>query len=174
MLVEQLARHQDEAGRTEAALERGALDERFLDHIEGFAGFDGRNLRSLGQGRQVQAPGHRRSVHQHGAAAAQPLAAAFARAVQAERIAQHLDQRLVRGDLRRDRLAVERESNFPSHLPCKAMNTISGLIGSSVSRTPTASWIALAIAGDTEKVAVSPTPLPPKGPVPCTELTASL
>ena len=46
-----------------------------------------------------------------------------------------------------------------------AQYTASGVIGSSVMRTPTASSIALAIAGDTAKVPVSPTPLAPKGPL---------
>src|SRR5207237_3751277 len=54
-----------------------------------------------------------------------------------------------------------------------ARSSVSGLIGSSIRRTPTASWIAFAMAGDTAKVEDSPTPLAPNGPVSCDELTTS-
>ena len=45
-----------------------------------------------------------------------------------------------------------------------ARSTASGFNGSSVRRTPIASSIALAIAGETAKVPDSPTPLAPNGP----------
>jgi len=44
-----------------------------------------------------------------------------------------------------------------------ARNTASGVSGNSVSRTPTASSMALAMAGDSGMVADSPTPLAPNG-----------
>ncbi len=46
-----------------------------------------------------------------------------------------------------------------------ARNTASAVSGSSVRRTPTASSMALAIAGDRHSVAVSPAPLAPNGPL---------
>src|SRR5262249_47923642 len=49
-------------------------------------------------------------------------------------------------------------------LACSARRIASGLSGNSVRRMPQASVMALAMAGDTQKVAVSPTPLPPNGP----------
>src|SRR5262245_37125796 len=81
----------------------------------------------------------------------------------------------MRLDLDRHRLAVEGEADgagrahwsSPSgvlFLARIARNTDSALSGSSVTRTPQASSIALAIAGDTQNVAVSPTPLAPNGP----------
>src|SRR5437588_41180 len=83
------------------------------------------------------------------AAAAQPLPAALARAVEPELLAQHFDERLVRRDLRLDALAVQRELDRAPHLRCSASNTACGFSGSSVMRTPIASCTALATAGDT-------------------------
>src|SRR5258707_15802099 len=48
-----------------------------------------------------------------------------------------------------------------------ARKTFSGVIGKSRMRTPTASSIALAIAGATVNAPVSPTPFAPKGPSSC-------
>src|SRR5687768_9292935 len=173
MLVQQLARHEDESGRAEAALEGAGLDERFLDRVELFIVFDSRHLRAFDEAGDIKAARYRASVDQHGAAAAQALAAAFARADEAELVAQHFHQGLVRRHLRRHGLAVQREANLPPHL-CKAMKTASGFKGSEVMRTPTASCTAFAIAGETANVAVSPTPFAPKGPVRCSATTASL
>src|SRR5882672_10528415 len=173
MFVQQLPRHQHEPRRAEAALERGALDERFLHRVQLLPFFHRLHVRTFRERRKVQAPGHGGAVDQHGAAPAQPLPAAFARAEEAELLAQHLHQRLVRRDLRLDRLAVQPELDSAPHLRI-AWNTASGFIGSSVSRTPIASWIAFATAGDTPKVAVSPTPFAPNGPVRCSATTASL
>ena len=47
MLVEQLPRHQHEPRRAEAALERGALDERLLHGVELAAALHGLHLRAL-------------------------------------------------------------------------------------------------------------------------------
>src|SRR6202012_4606978 len=113
--------------------------------------------------------------------------AAFARAEEAETL-QQLDQIAVRLDLGRDRFSVEREMDGPcarhrfTHssssgrpsLARSARSTASAVIGNSMMRTPTASWMALAIAGDTPKVPDSPTPLAPNGPVCCSALTNSL
>src|ERR1700704_4150690 len=46
-----------------------------------------------------------------------------------------------------------------------ARSTASGLSGNSISRTPTASSMAFATAGDTHSVADSPAPLAPNGPL---------
>ena len=51
---------------------------------------------------EIEAARHGRAVDEDGAAAAQPLAAAFARAEQVEALLQQLDQRLVRRDVGRD------------------------------------------------------------------------
>src|SRR5262249_58033347 len=141
---------------------------------------DRRHLGAVDEGRQIQAAGHGLAVDQHGAAAAQALAAALAHAVEAELALQQVDQRVVWRDVGADLGAVEGEtdgspgthrgahhsssSGLPS-LARSARKTASGLSGSSVRRTPTASSMALAIAGDTQKVATSPTPLPPNGPL---------
>src|SRR5438094_3017571 len=115
MLIEELPRHQHEARRAEAALERGALDERLLHGVELAAVLHRLHPRALRQGGEVQTPRHRGAVDQHRAAAAQALAAAFARAVEAELLAQHLDERLVRRDLRLNAGAVQPELDRPPH-----------------------------------------------------------
>src|SRR5688500_2227147 len=173
VLVQQLARHQHEARRAEAALECGRVDECLLHGVELAVRLDGRHFRAFEQRGEVQATRNRAPVHQHGAAAAQPLRAALASAVQAERLPQHFDQAFVRRDLRAHRLAVQTEADLSSHF-CIAWNTASALSGSEVMRTPTASCTALAIAGDTPKVPVSPTPFAPNGPLLCSATTASL
>ncbi len=133
------------------------------------------HLGAVDERREIEAARHGRAVHQHGAAAAQALPAAFARADQIELALQQLDEVVMRLDLGRDRLAVEGEVDVRAALMSSsssgllalarsARNTASAVSGSSVRRTPTASSMALAIAGDTPKVAVSPTPLAPNGP----------
>ena len=54
-------------------------------------------------------------------------------------------------------------SNGTPDLHRRARSTASGLSGNSISRTPTASSIAFATAGDTHIVADSPAPLAPNG-----------
>src|SRR5882672_4121287 len=109
MLVQELPRHQHEPGGAEAALEGARLDERLLHRIQLAAAFNSLYVRAFGERREVQAPGHRGALDQHGAAAAEPLPAALARAVEPERVAQHLNQRLVRRDLRLDAFTIELE-----------------------------------------------------------------
>src|SRR5581483_8087948 len=177
---------QHEARRAEAALERAAIDEgllhdrqrafgiRRLDGVEGFA---------VHPRHKIETAGHGLVVDQHRAATAQALPAAFAGAEQIEPL-QQLDQIAVRLDLGRDRLAVEREGDgarahhsSSSGRPClarSARSTASAVIGSSVMRTPTASSMALAMAGDTPKVPDSPSPLAPNGPLCCSASTSSL
>src|SRR5258708_36575437 len=88
---------------------------------------------------------------------------------------QQLDQIAVGFDGEVHRAAVQREANIAGFAHSSssigrpsaarnARNRVSGLMGSSVRRMPTASWIALAMAGETPKVEVSPTPLAPNGP----------
>src|SRR5262249_10384263 len=145
---------------------------------------DRAHLGALDEGGEVEAAGDGGAVHQHRAAAAHALAAALARAHQVELALQKLDEIMVRLDLRRERLAVEGEADGARHrysspsglslFSRKARNTASALSGNSVSRTPQASSMALAIAGDTQKVAVSPTPLAPNGPFDCAASTAAV
>ena len=178
MRLEQLRRHQHEARRAVSALEGAGLDERLLHGIEIMRvrvreRLDRAHLGAVDERGQVEAAGDRRAVHQHGAAAAHALPAALARAHQIEFALQQLDEVVMRLDLGRDLLAVEgeadraRHSSSPSGLSAlarSARNTASALSGSEVRRTPQASSRALAIAGDTQNVAVSPTPLAPNGP----------
>src|SRR5262245_59912070 len=178
MRLQQLRRHQHEARRAVPALEGAGLDEGFLhgaeiERVRIRERLDGPHLGAVDEGGQVEAAGDGRAVHQHGAAAAQSLAAALARAHQIEFALQQLDEVVMRLDLGRDLLAVEgkadraRHSSSPSGLSAlarNARNTASALSGSAVRRTPQASSMALAIAGDTQNVAVSPTPLAPNGP----------
>src|SRR5437868_934138 len=97
---------------------------------------------------------------------------------------QQFDQIAVGLDRQTDRAAVQGEANVPGFAHSSssigrpsaarsARNRVSGLMGSSVRRMPTASWIALAMAGETPKVEVSPTPLAPNGPVSCVAVTNS-
>src|SRR6516225_1379910 len=187
MRFEQLRRHQHEAGRAVSALERTGLDEGFLHGIEIVRvrvreRLDRAHLGAVDERGQVEAAGDGRAVHQHGAAAAHALPTALARAHEIEFALQQLDEVVMRLDLGRDLLAVEGEADRARHssspsgvlaLARSARNTASALSGSDVRRTPQASSMALAIAGDTQNVAVSPTPLAPNGPFDCWASTVS-
>src|SRR5215475_10913915 len=138
---------------------------------------------SVDEGGKIEASRHGEPIDQHGAAPAQALPTAFARAEQLEIALQQLDKIVMLLDHGRNRRAVEGEANgLGSHhaspsgllsLARNARNTDSALSGNSVRRTPTASSMALAIAGDTPKVAVSPTPFAPNGPLCCSASTTS-
>src|SRR5262249_20421468 len=179
MGIEQLRCHQQESRRAIAALEGARLDEGLLHRTERLRlrirqRFDRAHLDAVDEGGEVEATGDGRAVHQHGAAAAHALPAALARAHQIEFALQQLDEIVMRLDLGRDLLAIEREADGAAHasssssgllaLARSARKMASGLSGSSIRRTPQASSMALAMAGDTQKVAVSPTPLAPYGP----------
>src|SRR5215469_2766402 len=177
---EQLPRHQDKARRAKAALESAGLDEGLLHRIERLALLHGLDPRAVDERREIEAARHGFAVDQHGAAAAQALAAAFARAEKVEALLQQLDERQMGFDRGRDRLAIEGEADLHhasfSGSPCAARSArriVSGRKGSEVRRTPTASSMALAMAGETPKVALSPTPLAPKGPLCSVDPTAS-
>src|SRR5262249_12314409 len=60
---------------------------------------------------EVQAAGDRAAVDHQRAASAQSLAAALACAVETEIVAHHFEQAVVRGDLRRNGLAIEGEGD---------------------------------------------------------------
>src|ERR1700689_3300187 len=87
----------------------------------------------------------------------------------------------MRLDLGRDFLAVEREidavhahhSSSSGQPACarEARTTASAVIGREGIRTPTASWMAWAIAGETPKVPDSTSPLAPNGPECCSAST---
>ena len=59
---------------------------------------DGGHVGAVDERRKIETAGHRAPVDQHGAAAAQSLAAGFARAGEAELRLQELDQIVVRLD----------------------------------------------------------------------------
>src|SRR5215510_3749168 len=186
MLVQELVCHQHETGRAEAALERARRDERLLHIAQPVVPevLDRHHLGAVGEGRQEQASRHGAIVDQDGAAAAHALATTLARPEQIELALQHIDQAVMRKNLGADGFAVEHEGDgarlahaSSSGLPAlarSARNTASGVSGSSVRRTPTASSMALAIAGDTQKVETSPTPLAPNGPLAWVVSTVSL
>src|SRR5262249_26624234 len=183
--VEQLRRHQYEARGAVAALEGAGLDEGLLHRAQDIPAremLDRPHLGAVDEGREIKAAGDGGAVDQHGAAAAHALAATLARAHQIEFALQQLDQIVMRLDRGRDLVAVESEIDGAAHhssasgwpaLARNARNTASGVSGSSVRRTLQASSMALAMAGDTQKVAVSPIPLAPNGPVGWWAATAS-
>src|SRR2546423_6475950 len=187
MRLKELRGHQHESRRAIAALEGAGLDECLLHGAQRLRArigerLDGVHLGAVDEGREVEAAGDGLAVHQDGAAAAHALPAAFARAHQIEFALQHLDEVVMRLDLGRDLLAVEGEADRAGHassssgalaLARRARNTASGVSGSAVRRTPQASSMALAIAGDTQNVAVSPTPFAPNGPIDRYESTTS-
>src|SRR5712671_6085427 len=114
MFVEQLLDHQHEARRTETALERAVLDARLLDRVEHVVAveiFNGLHHGAVREGSKVQAARHRAAVDDQGAAPAQSLAAALAGAIETEIVAHHFEQAVVRGDLRRNLFAIEREGD---------------------------------------------------------------
>ena len=103
--------HQHETRRTEPALERAAIDERLLHDRQRAAGierFNSGNGFTVDPRREIETTGYCFVVYQHGAATAQTLPAALARAEQIEAL-QQLDQIAMRLDLGRNRPAVERE-----------------------------------------------------------------
>src|SRR6202040_2223771 len=111
IFFQQLARHQNEARRAEAALERAGFDEGLLHRVELRAvrnALDGLDASTVGERGKKQTPRDRTAVEDHGAAPAQPLGTAFPRAAKAE-LLQQLDQIVMRRDGRGDRLAVERK-----------------------------------------------------------------
>ena len=87
LLFEQLGCHHHEPGRAEAALECAAIDKGLLHIGQSAAGIeilDGRHLFAVDPDTEIEAAGNGLAVDHHGAAAAQALAAAFARAEQVE------------------------------------------------------------------------------------------
>src|SRR5271156_3057733 len=148
---------------------------------------DGRDFLAVDPDAEIKAAGDGNVVNQNRAAATQALTTAFARAEEIETL-QQFDEVAMRLDRGRDWFAVQCEiddlhahgsSNHSSSrgrpsLARNARSTASAVIGNSMMRTPMASWIALAIAGDTPNVPDSPSPLAPNGPVCCSAVTSSL
>src|SRR5688572_26190384 len=183
-LLEQFLRHQHESGRTEAALESAVRHERFLHRMKAVLPgqpFDRIHFSTVDEGGEIQATRYRRAVDDHRAAAAQALAAAFPRTEQREIALQHIDQRVMHIDGGGDRTAVERQPDGAAGVvvchqasssglpPCSriARSTRSGVSGKSMGTMPSASYSALAIAGDGLNTPVSPTPFAPYGPCSC-------
>jgi hypothetical protein len=129
-LGQQLGRHQDESGGAEAALRCATFEEGLLHRREFAVGrkpFDGDYIRALRKRRKIKTAGHRLPIDQHRAATAQPLRAALARTEQLEPLLQDLDQILVRRNVGRDLLAIEREMDRAGHAGTKLGPQQSGL-----------------------------------------------
>src|ERR1700689_1957615 len=106
-------RHEDEAGRTVAALERAGVDEGLLYRRQSpisIKRLDRGDALAVDPDRKIETAGDRLVVDQHRAAAAKPPATAFARAKQIEAL-QQLDEVAMRLNVGRDRKVVERETD---------------------------------------------------------------
>ena len=94
--ADQVERGQDHAGGAEAALRGAAAQEALLQRVHGLAGAhqpaQRGHLAARGLHGQGQAAVHRLAVQQHGAGAADALAAAVADVGQAELVVQHVEQ----------------------------------------------------------------------------------
>src|SRR2546430_11128227 len=143
----------------------------------GSEALDGGHFSPVRIGGQIEPPADRDTIHERRAAAAESLAATFACPEKTEVAPQNLEQRLVCCDFTNRRAAIQLESDRPAmgfrhqSLPkgrvCawrRARKTRSGVSGISVTRTSTASYRAFPIAGETQNIPVSPTPLAPNGP----------
>ena len=98
MTFEEDERRQQHAGRAEATLHRAVPDERLLQRMEPALGLEpahGDERPAAHGAREDEAARHRPAVEQHRAGAAHALAAAFLRVEDAERVAQHGEQRLL-------------------------------------------------------------------------------
>src|SRR2546425_10452053 len=103
---------QEDAGRAEAALHGAVPHERLLQRVEAAVTLESTqrgDSAPTNRGRQHQAARGRTAVEQHRADPAYPLVAAFLDVEDAERVAQHLEQRLVGAHLDLARSAVEHE-----------------------------------------------------------------
>src|SRR5215510_2649312 len=124
MLLEQLARHQHEARCAESALGRARFQKRLLHWRElsiRCQMLDGRDRLAINEGREIEAARHGGAINEYGAATAQSLRAAFARAVEIKTIAQNLDDGLMGRDLGRNLLAVEGEVDGARHVDLTAL-----------------------------------------------------
>ena len=96
MLQQRLGRH-DEAGRADAALERGVFEERLLNGVQLAAlghALDGVDLLALGFDAENEAGGYDSTVELDGAGAAVAVVATLFGAGQADHVAQHFQQAL--------------------------------------------------------------------------------
>src|SRR5437588_2566390 len=111
---QQFLTHQDHSWCTEPALKCTICDESLLDGIElatlGKA-LDSQDLSAVKERSEIQAAGHRHSIHQYGAAPAQTLATTFARSVKAELTLQHFDNIFVYSDIRAHPTAVQSKAD---------------------------------------------------------------
>src|SRR5205085_3631051 len=155
ILRQQLLGHQNKTGCAKPALKGAAVDERLLHRRQRAAGIqvfnrgDGLSVRS---NCEIEATRHRHAIDQNRATTAQTLTAAFARTGKAK-LMQQLDQIAVRVYRGAHRTVIQHEANVvgwrhsssPSGRPSAALmarSSASGLIGRSIRRMPTASWIA--------------------------------
>src|SRR5579871_916705 len=186
ILLQKLMGHQHKTRRAETALECTRLDERLL-HGRKRAAFvqmlDGCDAFSVDANGKIETARDRDIVDQDRTAAAQSLAATLTRAEQPQ-FMQQFNEIAMRGNRGAHGASVERKANGASLAHCasasgrpsaarSAFSTASGLMGSSVRRMPTASSMALAMAGETPNVEDSPIPLAPNGPVSWVAVTNS-
>jgi hypothetical protein len=97
MLVEQRFRSDQEAGRADAALQGGSLQEALLKGMQVALArqpFNRFQRRSFGLNGQHDAAIHRHAVHQHGAGAAVAVVAAFLRSGQPQLVAENFQETL--------------------------------------------------------------------------------
>src|SRR5262245_37215322 len=86
--------------------------------IGGIKSLDGYHVRAIDERCQIQTAGHCAPIHEHSAAAAESLAAGFARTGETKVPLQKLDQVVVRRNICRDGKAIEREIDraLPVHI----------------------------------------------------------
>src|SRR6266704_2977918 len=113
LALEEGQRRQQHAGRAEAALHGAVAHERLLQRVQATVALQPaqRDDGAASQpGGQNEARGHRPPVEQHRADAAHALVAALLDVEDAQRVAQQLEQRLVRAHLDLSRAPVEDEA----------------------------------------------------------------
>jgi hypothetical protein len=108
--LDDVARHQQHAGRAEAALQPVLFGEGAAQHGHqriGLEGFQRLDAAALGGDGKRDAAAHRLAVEQHGAGAADAMLAAQMGGGQVQPVAQEVGQRLARLDAGADRGAVD-------------------------------------------------------------------
>ncbi len=180
--IEVRLRGHEHARRADAALCAARLEEGLLERAQRARGsaalgqaFDRPELRAIGLADRHEAAVDHLAVEDDRAGAALALAAAFLGAGEAEVLAQHVEEAAHAGHGDLARLAVDGEAEGRADAAsarlregghawaASAARMRSGVAGSSVTQTPTASWMASMTAGATTSMGSSPTPLAPCG-----------
>src|SRR5919197_3050474 len=171
VLGQQGASHHDEPGRAVPALVALGLPERAAHRVVRPQSLQGQHVDTLRPGGPGQARADRPPVDEHRARPARPHAAALPDAEQPQ-TPERVQQQLPVPDLDGDGRPVDPQG-ARGHVS-SASTTRSGVIGSRVRRTPSASRTALPIAGAVARIPVSPTPLAPNGPSRCGDSTSTI